>query len=182
MRTETINIYKFNELDIKIQDKVIEHFRNINDYPTLKESMYDECKHQLKEHSIEIVGDDNKFKVLWSLSYSQGDGSMFEGLFMWDKYTILIKQNGHYYHYNSKVFEYFDLTNIDDIEMTDKEYEDYQKDLKQSEKDFNDIYVSICKGLEKYGYSIIESEDSEESIKEMIDANDYEFYNNGEIV
>lgn len=177
MRKETINIYKFNELDIKIQDKVIEKFRENNDYPTLSEDLTEECKYQLNEHNIEII---DKLKVYYDLSYTQGSGTMFEGKFKWDKYYATIKQSGHYYHYNSKDIT---LELIDEPdELTDKEYDYYIKQHNKDYDEFNDIYVSICKGLEKYGYNQIEYEDSEESIKEMIDSNDYEFYDNGEIV
>ena len=50
-----------------------------------------------------------------------------------------------------------------------------------TEKEFKEIYFKICDELEKEGYNFIEYEDSEEAIKETIEANEYKFRENGEI-
>ena len=39
METATINIYEFKELDKKIQEKVINRFRENNDYPFLSDNL-----------------------------------------------------------------------------------------------------------------------------------------------
>ena len=44
------------------------------------------------------------------------------------------------------------------------------------------MYKDLCDGLEKRGYEMIEWEDSEENIKEIMEANEYEFDVNGEVV
>lgn len=167
MRQETINIYQFEELPEDKQEIAIEYFRQANDYPFLSEDIAEELKHQLEKAGIEIL-DKDKMKVSYSLSYCQGDGAMFEGKFKWNGYHISIVHAGHYHYYNSKVID------IEDDNGDSPDSDVYNK--------FNNIYVGMCRDLEKYGYARIEYEDSKESIVNLIDANDYEFYGNGKLI
>lgn len=48
-------------------------------------------------------------------------------------------------------------------------------------EDFDALYVSICKELEEYGYDVIETSQSEESLKKTFEANEYTFLENGEM-
>ena len=165
LQTDRYNVYKFDELSDEVQKKVLDNFRDNEDLPFLSED--------LSEYLLEIIKD-NKItykeipELFYSLSYCQGDGAMFEGTVYWKSYTAKIKQNGLYYHYNSKNIELFSTKT--DKETSDKVYQQ-----------FNDLYVAICKKIEKYGYEQIEYASSDVVIKENIDANEYEFTENGRI-
>lgn len=165
---KTITLYTFDELPKEIQKKVIERFQNSEEHYFLGEQMQEKIDELLKENNI--VGD---AKVMYSLSYCQGDGAMFEGSFVWNGYNIPVKQSGHYYHYNSKSIG--EITTIDGEEITDsKKYQDI-------ENEFNALYVEICQKLAKWGYSCIESDLEESNIIENIKANEYTFTIDGRI-
>lgn len=167
MKTKTINLYSFNELSKEAQEKARAEWASKNDYPFLNEWMTERLKDLLAEHKIK--SDD--MKVYYSLSYCQGDGAMFTGEFIWKKYTIFITHSGHYHHSNSKSIEIHETNNLG-IDIGD----DYEPKVYA---DFEKIYQKICKELERYGYDLIETEDSMENFKEMCDANDYFFTMDG---
>lgn len=165
MIQKTINLYTIDELKEKYPkgyEKALQDWRESNEYWGLEEYMTEYCKELLKENEIE--GDP---KLFYSLSYCQGDGAMFEGDFVWEGYDVNVKQSGHYYHYNSK-----------DTTITDEEEDDISEDVYI---DFNNIYVDICKKLEKAGYDYIEGENEEENILDNMRANEYIFTENGKI-
>lgn len=174
MRTEnkTINIYKFDELDKETQNKVITRFIEGNDYSFLTDDLTEICKDELSQNDIKI----NKLEIGYSLSYCQGDGFNFIGSFNWQNYLIHIKKSTHHYEHKRTT----------DILIMDENGEDIFNSL-ESEKaqnifnEFQEIYFKICDNCEKHGYAIIEDIQSEEYIKENIEANEYEFLSNGDI-
>lgn len=164
MITKTIELYTIEELKEKYPlgyEKAISDMRSDNDYYFLSESIEERLKDLLSENDITEEGDT---KVFYSLSYCQGDGVMFQGDFKWKGNNYAIKHSGHYYHYNSK-----------NIDATDEEGEYID------EQDFNDLYVSICEQLERYGYDYIEAENEESNIVENCIANDYTFESDGKM-
>ena len=163
VQIDTYNVYNFDELSEDVQEKVLDKFRENRDLPFLSEDLSEYLAEKLKDNKITYK---EMPEVFYSLSYCQGDGVMFEGTVYWKSYTAKIKQSGHYYHYNSKNIELFSTKT--DKEASDKVYQQ-----------FNDIYVDMCKELEKYGYEQIDYALSEKAIKETIDANEYEFTENG---
>lgn len=175
MRTAEINIYKFEELSNAGKEKVINRFRDNNDISFLKEDLEEELNRLLKENNIDVI---NNCDFYYSLSYSQGDGVCFVGQFKYKKYRITVNHKGHYYHYRSVNFEY------EYYEPYDKEGNEIvmsRDEHKAINDEFSSIYKDICLKIEKLGYDIIETENSEEHIKEDIEANAYEFYDNGDI-
>jgi hypothetical protein len=175
MREIKLNVFKFDELPEAIQEKVLNRFRENNDNPFLEDSLYDLLYNKLIENGIEYIPTvDNKggVKLLYSLSYSQGDGCCFTGTFKYlnkvdeEAITVYIKHRGNYTHSNSVEFSFEDS---DGNELMDVE-------------SFKDLYLEICKEIEKAGYEEIEYNNSDECIKETIAANDYEFYDDGTIV
>jgi hypothetical protein len=166
VQTDTYNVYKFDELTKEVQDEVLQRERENIDYPFLGEDLQTELEQQLKDNKIKY---DEAPKVLYILGYCQGDGAMFEGTIYWKSYTANVKQSGHYYHFNSKSIELYSTKT--DKEASDKVYQQ-----------FNDMYVDICKELEKTGYEYIEYATSNKAIIEMIDANEWEFTGSGEFV
>jgi hypothetical protein len=162
MKTIKIEAYTIDELSKEAKEKALDWFREMNDdLPYLEEGMEEKLGELLEKNQISGMG-----QVLYSLSNCQGDGAMFEGDFEWNHYNVNIKQSGHYYHSNSKVIT---ITDEEGNEVTENE----------PNEAFESIYQSICKELEKYGYQIIEDENSEESVMESIRANDYLFTKDG---
>lgn len=170
MRTFTTEhtVYKFNELSDEAKEKALEKQREFEgeDMPFLTEDMQDHLTEVLlPEHKIKY--EKSNLRIYYSLSYSQGDGAMFEGTFKWRGYDVAVEQSGHYSHYNSKSI------NIETRHGNDASKKVYEE--------FNEIYVEICQKLEKYGYDEIEYRLKDETLIETIEANEYEFYEDGRI-
>ncbi len=175
MRTVEINIFKFDELSEKVKDKVINRFRENNSMPFLKEDLEEELNHLLKENNIEKISNNDLY---YSLSYSQGDGVCFTGQFKFKKYIVTITHKGHYYNHNSAIFEY------EYYEPNDKEGNELKMSVDEYKiinNKFSSIYKDICKKTEKAGYGMIETKNSEDHIKEEINSNEFEFFDNGDI-
>lgn len=169
--TREYNIYTFDELSQEAKDKARENFNQNDNYPFLSDDMNERLHELLEDNKIKDTNDTSKAgttptQVLYSLSYCQGDGCMFEGNFEWNGYNVNVKHRGHYYHENSKT-----------ITITDEEGNYIDTD--EPEEAFNALYVSICKELEKYGYDIIEYMQSEECFRETCESNDYTFLSDG---
>ena len=164
MQTKTYNVYTFDELSDEQKEKARDWFRDGNEYHFLGEAMDEHLQDLLLENKLKC----DEPKIMYSLSYSQGDGAMFEGTVYFKSYYATIKHAGHYCHYNSKDIEINSVKT--DKEASDKVY-----------KEFNDVYVDICRKLEKYGYDYIEYEDSDEVVDDIINANEYEFTSDGKI-
>lgn len=178
MKTKTINLYTIKELSKEAQEKAHRNYTKDNDYPFLGEAMKEHLIDLLAENGIQEL-DKEKTRVFYSLGYSQGDGAMFEGVFeygsalekvggQWKRYQVIVKQSGHYYHYNSKTLE---ITSGDDIanEADEAVYKEFDEDF----------YKPICKKLEKYGYDWIEEEDSIEHFVDECEQNGWTFREDG---
>ena len=175
MRTFTTEhtVYAFEELSDDAKEKAIAEQRD-GEYEVIDEWLGDELVDKLvtllaKNKMTRVIrgGVTETPKVYYSLGYSQGDGAMFEGEVSWRGYTAIITHAGRYYHYNSRDIE---LVTAFGDEASSKAYDQ-----------FDDIYIAICKELERYGYSTIESAISDENIIENIKLGAYEFYADGRI-
>ena len=171
MEIKKIKVYSFEELSKEAKEKVLNDFRENNEYHFLEEYLKDFLKERLKEVKIKEVGET---KLYYSLSYSQGDGCCFIGLFEWKNYNIKITHNFRYYHSKSVDFEITQDNLINDVGVKEEADEEIYKEFKK-------LYENVCYEVEKTGYNFIEAENSEETIKENIEANEYLFYSNGEI-
>lgn len=166
--TKKFKTFSFEELNQEARDKARQTWNESNDYPFLQDDLREYIHEELQELGFEVVGfstsENPTIRPYYSLSYSQGDGLMFEGTVKDKKgneYTI--KHEGHYYHERST-----------EIEGTDKNGEWI------STKDFEEkIYIPLCKKIAERGYDAIEYMESEESFKETCEANDYTFLEDG---
>lgn len=164
MRTETktIKIYNFDELSKETQEKLIEKgIENLyNDY--LEWYLYDDMYEKANE-LLEKYFKNNKPElknIYYSLSFSQGDGAMFEfNLYYYNKY-IRIKQHGHYCHSRSFIIDTYELTE------------------KQEQQLYNKI-LSMFKELEDYGWNLVEYTPEKEDVIEYLKENEY--YKDGSI-
>lgn len=169
MKTKTINLFEYSELSPEAKKKALEHFREHDfDEYYLKVGLDNEVSDLLEEHKIKPI-DGTYAKLYYSLSHSQGDGLMFEGVFDWKKYHITIKHSGHYYHSYSKTLE---------ITYIDKEENEQDAD-EGTYAEFEKIYQTICKTLEKHGYEVIEDMQSEDYFIEQCNNYEYTFREDG---
>lgn len=192
MKTIEITLYKFDELSEEAQKKAIEKKRQLNwEYGDSLMFFEEDCKERLKE-----IGFINPV-VQYSLSSSQGDGLSFSAdgysklndivlgvlgahhakiaEFITDNISLRIQGNTGRYCYASR-------TDID-IELgyySNNETPLVNDAISAIQERLTDIYIDACKELEKDGYSTIEYEDSDEAIKEMLIANEYDFTEDGE--
>jgi hypothetical protein len=168
MKTKIINVYEYSELDDKAKEKVLSDFRKDNQYDFLDDDMNNYLKELLDKNGIKYGAD---LKIYYSLSNSQGDGVCFIGFFDCCGYSVKITHNSRYYHKRSTdIFIYTLDDEGNETEATEEVY-----------NNFKEKYFFICDLMEKYGYEYIEAEDSEENIKDNIEANGYTFRKNGEM-
>ena len=165
MKTIKIKVYEYDELNKTAKDKVLSQFRKDNDYNFLEEDLKESLKELLKENNIKEVKD---LSVLYSLSYCQGDGFCFTGSFIWGRYNVVINHVGHYNHAKSVNISLYNKGGT-------------YKDAGRPYNTFLGIYERICLTLEKQGYTQIEYENSEATIKENIEVNGYMFEENGRL-
>jgi hypothetical protein len=191
MRTIRTKIYKFEELSNEAKQVAIKDYRNKQEY--YLDSFNDDVVEQ-----IENVGFYGDVKLQYSLSYCQGDGLSFscdgideslllsffaevlgEGkektakLIIENSYFSNGGNNGRYCFASKNDIEYIfdsgvDAPNIENIVL-------------QVETKIQNLYMELCKDLEKKGYEDIEYQCSDEAITETIIANDYEFLSNGKM-
>jgi hypothetical protein len=91
---------------------------------------------------------------------------MFEGTFKWGQYNVTVKHTGRYYH--SRSHATFIVSNVNDKDATERIY-----------KLWDEMYQSICKVLENYGYNIIEDETSEAHFIDECNENNWLFIKDG---
>lgn len=165
--TKEYKIYEFNELSEKAKNKAIEWYRNAcyeDELPFLFENMQYHLEELLKKNRMKC----SDSKVYYDLSYSQGSGAMFIGTVQWKSYIVNIKHYDMYCHHNSKEFTI-------ESAKTSKEAR------AEVYAEFNELYVNICKQLERLGYQYIEDYTSDDSIADTFQANEYEFLEDGTI-
>lgn len=192
MRIIETEAYTFNELSTEAQAIAINKYREYNqqnvDYLHF---FVDDCKEQIEEAGFTDI------TVQYSLNYCQGDGLSFSA----DSYSKLgdlinkhlgegkedsaciIENNleftlsgnkGNYcYSKKDQLDLYLDYySSLNDIPNTEELVVKVREELE-------DIYIDLCGKLKKQGYEDIEYQDSEEAIKETINANEYEFTKEG---
>lgn len=198
-----INIFNFDELKPEVQNKLINDFREtlVNDNFEL---LYENYIYILKENYNLC-----DYEIEYSLSYSQGDGFCFySNRYNLLSYTILnnkdVKNANVFEKYliennlvNDILLNYLNdgynlgifkgdrrythaRTCYIDYEFNDDKQEtiinDYIVEIKNK---LYDVYINVCREMERIGYSCYDVPD--EDVKEDINANGYEFLENGEI-
>lgn len=144
----------FQELSNEAKEKARTWFRENNDYMFLEESLQEFVTERIKERGYSI---DVPVEVLYSLTCSQGDGVSFTAVLLKNGKRYEVKQSGRYYHeYTMNVYH-----------ETDGEETEEEAILSEMR--------AIAVEAKKYGYSFIESEDSNEHVDDTIMANEYTF-------
>ncbi len=196
MKEIKTTVYNINELSKNAREIAIkDHRENMGFNPSF---VFDKWKDILSEMGFTDI------KIYYRGFSSQGDGAMFQANLniacmpspdnfkvvlesypdfkdleyyvkeLWNikntkgLYSIVIKHQGHYYHHNSKTIEYNPEENNSPI--------DYDK----LEKDFNAFYVNLCHDIYKELNEDYSHQMSDEYIIELMENNNYHFYQNGE--
>ena len=192
MRTKTVNVYTYSELSEKAKEYARMTYGQFDDVEFLTEEM----KLQLHDAGFPDA------KVNWSLAFCQGDGVCFMGEWygrddgmkemVVQAYKGEVPKNvqrilpfvrlqltkfEHYYCHAYTVSAEVDIVenyvgNIDRIEAI----------MEELEKDLNEYRIEMCEKLERFGYGYIEDCESEERFADDAEANEWEFYENGEMV
>lgn len=178
MKTKTIDVYTYDELTPKAKDRALMSWRDGNEYFFLGDNLNERLHELLTARGIYDKNDTSKpgtkpTQVLYSLSYSQGDGACFEGEFTYRDITAYVRKIDHHYsHKNTVAIECQETENlgwhIDEEEPLNEQVEEFEKH-----------YSEICDALESYGYDYIKDEDSEENFIETCEANGYTFREDG---
>ena len=186
MKTIEIELYEFTELSENAKNAAIEKHKKNSEI--FLDFFSDDCREQIRENGFK-----GNIKLQYSLSCSQGDGLSFScdyfdnlnALFIEILGTekqktidtilnnISFKCNGNNgrYCYASKndiTLELDDYchvkssTNIDNL-------------ISKVESKLKDLYIDLCKQLEKQGYDDIEYQYSDEYIAETLTENDCYF-------
>ena len=199
--TKTINLYQYSELSEKAKEKVLSDLHNINTDYDWYDFIFDDFMEKCENLGITVKYSDIEFSGFWS----QGDGACFttnfidirkiievlkiefrndflKNLFIdyFDTYKI-IKLSNYYSHEYTVAVHYEDEFNYnhggsykriaDYLESKGEEIENKLESLK------NQLCSKLYSDLqEEYEYLT-----SEEAIIETIEANEYEFTEEGEI-
>lgn len=151
---------KFSEYlkQIKYKVKSLKDLEEYSEYDFLSDDLQNLLYEKLKENNIKEVKD---LKIYYSLSNSQGDGVGFYGEFEYKGINIKIIHYGNYYHYNSK-----NIYLLQEEFKTSKEEELFYNE-------FNELYINICKELEKEGYNYIDLENKyqqqQQNLNDLLD-------------
>lgn len=168
--TKKYQVFTFDELSQEAKDKARQDFNDNMDYPFLEDDLREYIHEELETADYKVIGiatsENPSIRPYYSLSYSQGDGLMFEAT-LEDKegniYTI--KHSGHYYHERSTSIT---GTNQEGDEIDTTYFEE-------------NVYIPICQRIAKRGYEVIEWQESEEQFAETCEANEYTFLENGKM-
>jgi len=191
MRQETLEVYKFNELASEVQEKVIEKNRNWNvEYQGWADHLLDDWKCQLEEIGFEDV------EIYYSGFWNQGDGACFETkcfdfeklvkhldckkyrhlLTIVDYLSGAIEKNSYSNHYSHEKTRYvsIDLNNHRETPLLEKLVNEFEEDLETLRKNLShQIYKQLTT---EYMYLT-----SDDAVKESIECNEMEFFEDGTI-
>lgn len=185
--TKEYKVYEFNELKEDVKQKVIDKWYENEDYLFLTNDIKEE-KNQIDKYFTDVT-------LIYSLSYSQGDGLSFKGefnLLQWLKdktnlktsvinalneyiYTVNSKGSKGHYCYASKWDIQYDYN-------SDIDYPHIEKIWVKIFCDIQDYYIDICKKLEEFGYSILDYRMNFKEFNEMCQSNEYNFLEDGKMV
>lgn len=173
MRNITRKVYTYDELTASAQARALENERTAMDDMLsfhLNEVLMDEMATIFSEVNLESASDT---RLEYSLSYSQGDGLRIIGQIDWGDFYVMVKPHdscigSHYMHPHSVSFDFEGKLGLPDLEATPEQ-----------EKEFTELYVSVCERLAKYGYEYLEDMQSDKHLLESIKDNEYEFYEDG---
>ena len=198
MRTIEQKVYSFDELSEDVQQKVIEKNHDIN----IHDDWYECITESYKEGNKYFEVDNIYFRGFWS----QGDGAMFEynGIKqeLFDEFIDSLdlspmrkgwlennictsgkgNHRGHYYHENCCNHAIYWEVDNGDLHWSDNLYQWLESFEDEFESFVIDKYKDICQYLYRDLEQHYEYLTSEEMIVETIEYNEYEFFENGDML
>jgi len=159
--TKEYEVYRFEELDKEIQNKLIEQEKETQYQLYIDTYLYDDMKEEAQRLLEKYFkGKATYINVYYSLSWCQGDGAMIEfDLYYYNKY-IKIRHNGWYYHSRSFTIE------------------DYYLTEKQEEQLKNKI-IKMNEELEEIGWKLVSYEPEDELCIDYL--KEHKYLKNGEV-
>jgi hypothetical protein len=195
MRIDTIinEVYKFSELSEKAQQKAIEKIRNDENYLSYDWWHYDGYVDDLEKLGFKDV------KIYFSGFWSQGDGACFdakidlsnvENLTIQEKRVVKLINEGYIDNFEITKNSYANHYSHENTRKIETNFWTYGGNLISNFSNIEEIYHNLGEKLEKIRYDkckeIYESLysqheylNSDEAIKEHIESNDLEFYQDG---
>jgi hypothetical protein len=191
MKTKQIQVYKIDELSDKAKEKAIEKVKDSmieNNFEDFNFFAKDELKFGYGLNAI----------LKYDLGYSQGDGLRFvtddlattqiieklkldqdmieliKILTESDDIRVSVNDNGEFWRYAYSHSRQVDIEFSEDVEKRFPEHT--RKAIHQA---FIDVYINICRDLEKQGYNCYDV--SEKQVIEYANENEYEYLTNGDI-
>ena len=196
MRKVSANVYKFDELPLSVQTKVVDRYRD-----ELSDLLADDLKEvmnmELNNHTHSL-----NFELAYSLNYCQGDGVSFTSsvdrkedllvlaslVYGGDKiprnilrsincdiiYKVEFARCNYRYTHGHTV-----QTSIIDNYNISSRYHYISRAINEFQSDINKWRLEICDILEKEGYEVIDNLYSDNNIKSYIIENDCEFFSDG---
>lgn len=158
--TVVYKVYSFKELSKAAREKAKKIWYENEDYPMLEDDLTEQLGELLKKNKIAETGET---ALSYSLSYSQGDGLNFTGRFTWKKHDISITHSWRY-----------PFAAASDMIETDQEGNESDPPGK-----FRQLYLKICKELEKSGYAILDYRMDDNEFSDHCKANGYNFFIDG---
>ena len=195
MRVKIIAVYKFDELPVSVQTKVIDRYRD-----RLSDLLNDDLKEAMNWKLNNCVGGLD-FELAYSLNCCQGDGVSFTGnvegkeelltlagfVYGGDKIPRNVSRlincniikvefarcNYRYTHGHTV------QTNIIDNYNINGRYRYISSAINEFQNDIDKWRLKTCDILEKEGYEVIDNLYSDNNIKSYILENDCEFFSDG---
>ena len=196
MRVKILAVYKFDELPLSVQTKVIDRYRN-----KLADLLNDDLKVDMNWKLNDYVGGLD-FELTYSLNYCQGDGVSFTGsvdrkedllvlaslVYGGDKiprnisrlincdiiYKVEFARCNYRYTHGYTV-----QTSIIDNYNISSRYHYISRTINEFQNDINKWRLKTCDILEKFGYDTIENLYGDDNIRRYIDENNLEFFFDG---
>lgn len=206
MRVAKVNVFSVNDLTGKAKETAIEAGREYHNQTFDSAEMTEQLKeHAEYNHGVKVD------TCQWSLSYCQGDGVAFYGSLdlevlaakhpniakivkkAKDKdntFSVKIEgKNSRYHHWNSmtvevegdnghRYSEYYRGRSERTLAKLDTEMEAAATELHTL---IADVLRAASRDTEAWGYKVIEVDNEDEQIIELLEANEWEFDENGRV-
>jgi hypothetical protein len=181
MKTKAYNVYTFSELSQSARETAKRRYYETEEYEFLGE--------ELKERLSQIAPYWEDVKIFYSLSCCQGDGLSFEGTLDIKKFldtkSPSFRRPKVMQDYIYKIISTGNKGRYTYASRGDVDWEcnySHGKERKRLDKAalsileaVQDNYLSICKNLERYGYSILEYRMDDKEFEDLSDSNEWEY-------
>ena len=200
--TKEYNVYKFNELEKDVQEKVLERYTESEYEFYIDNELYDDMV-DLAQNTLENYFKGAKYQeIYYDLSYSQGSGAMVEfNIDLKDlnnKYKMLSQEeindlenfggtnvkvyhnDSHYYHERTFDIDWNDFIMYSYVSEYCENIEKVQKNIDAMIELFREDIVLMNEEIARGGYNILEDKTHFEEMV-MDNINDLEFLSDGSV-